>query len=174
MGQGDDGITFFVDEMIPPLRATTLLAVRGNAIRFFERGTDDATILEAAEQSGGIVVTGDRWFYDQVHSRSPNRPSRFRRAGVIRIPGAWREAEPLLGEWLPVIEAAYRVLQDRADTRLVVAFEPGQARIVIDNDPDPTTLQRLRRAGAPLRCGPTAPARLDRAGLWWGTPRGLP
>jgi len=142
-----DGIPFFVDEMVPPLRAATLLGVRGNTLRHFERGTEDRAILDEAEASGGVVVTADRWFYDQVHSRLPHRPSRLRRAGVVRIPGVRRVAEPLLAEWLPVIEAAYRVAQGRADRRVVIAFEPGQGRIVIDNDPDPTVAARLRGEG---------------------------
>lgn len=142
-------IIFYVDEMWPVPRVDTLLGRRGHEVRRPDRGEPDLSILTRAEQDGAVIVTGDAWFYRQLHPRRPGARSMYRRAGVVYLPGEWETAEPLIGEWLPVIEAAYRVMQDRTDKRLVVAFEPGQSRIVIDNDSDRTVVQRLRRAGIP-------------------------
>lgn len=142
-------IIFYVDEMWPVPRVDTLLGHRGHEVRRPFRGEPDRSILTRAEAEGGVVVTGDAWFFRQLHPRHPGARSTYRRAGVVYFPGEWEAAEPLLGEWLPVIEAAYAVIQGRSDKRLVVAFEPGQSRIVIDNDPDPTVVRRLRRADIP-------------------------
>lgn len=142
-----DPIEFFVDEMLPVQRMTTLIRGRGHLLRQVDLSEKDPAILRTAEAVGAVVITSDRYFYKQLHLRPPLWRSDFRRAGVVLIPGEWNTAEPLIAEWLPVIEVAYRVLQDREDKRLVVSFEPRLFRLVIDSDPDPTTVRRLRLAG---------------------------
>ena len=141
------GIEFFVDEMLPIRRMATFIEGRGHILRQVTLKEKDPAILRTAEGVGAVVVTSDRYFCQQIHPRAPGRRSAFRRAGIVLIPGEWEAAEPLIGEWMPVIEAAHRVLQGRADKRLVFAFEPGQSRIVIDNDPDLTVVTRLRHLG---------------------------
>jgi hypothetical protein len=115
-------IHFHVDEQLPPINVRALLLPRGHVITRVRLGTDDPTILSRAEEAGAVILSADHWFYTQLRRQSGRDLGKYRRAGVVRVLGEWGPAERQLGEWLPLIECAYDLMQLREDKRLVVEF----------------------------------------------------
>ena len=120
MADGPAAILFFVDEMLPARQVRALLTERGHTAAPVTLTERDPAILAAAEEAGAVVLSSDHWFYGQLRRGSKERRARFHRAGTVRLPGEWDVARRQLAEWMPVIEAAFRVVQRRDDKRLVI------------------------------------------------------
>jgi hypothetical protein len=120
---------FFADEHIRLIDARAILEPRGHTLRPVVIAEEDFTILEASEEEGAVILTADRWFYTQLRRTGRIRTA-YQRASVIRIPGEWRVAAPLLRYWLPLIEVAYDQVQQTRDKRLVVEIR--SSTILID------------------------------------------
>lgn len=64
----------------------------------------DAEILTTAEEIGGIIVTADTWFLEELFRFPPGHRNCFRAAGVVQLPGTWAAARLRLMTYLPIVE----------------------------------------------------------------------
>jgi hypothetical protein len=124
-------ILFYVDEHIPVLEIRRIL--RDHLVEFPDLGTKDPAILEVAEQAGAIILTSDRWFYNQIR-RDPYADKlrgRFTNAGVVLLAGEWAIARKQITTWLPLIETVVEMQRQKDDRRVVIRFK-GDAMIYVD------------------------------------------
>jgi PHD/YefM family antitoxin component YafN of YafNO toxin-antitoxin module len=120
---------FYADEHLRFDAAQTIVAARGHSLVRVLVTEKDPMILAAAERDAAVILTADKWFHTQLR-RTGHIRSIYRRAGVIRVLGEWPAAAILLREWLPLIEVAYDLMQQKPDKRLVV--EMRSSTILID------------------------------------------
>jgi hypothetical protein len=120
---------FHADEHIDHREAQEFLGARGHVVVRVRIGAKDPTVLTTADRNHAILLTADKWIYTQLR-RLDHVHSIYRHAGVIRVPGEWPEAATRLRYWLPLIEAAYDLMQDQRDKRLVVEIR--SSTILID------------------------------------------
>jgi hypothetical protein len=114
------GIHFFVDEQLPTVHVRPIFGSRGHRVTPVKLKTADAEIIDDVERAGAVILTADHWFYTQLRRRPSRAAGRWTLAGVVKVLGEWPAAERQLREWLPLIEVAYHVLQQRPDKRLMV------------------------------------------------------
>jgi hypothetical protein len=120
---------FLADEHVEFDEARDILGSRGHILQRGKPRDEDLVLLAAAERDGAIMLTADRWFYTQLR-RVGHVRSIYRRAGVVRLPGEWAAAAAALRYWLPLIEVAYELMQEKRDKRLVVEIR--SSTILID------------------------------------------
>jgi predicted nuclease of predicted toxin-antitoxin system len=120
-------IPFIVDECLPADLFSQQLVPRGHTVISLAIKTKDPSILEHAEATGSVVVTADRWFYDQLRKANTNPRRKYRRAGVILVPGSMgKPVVTLLMNQVDFIEAQYTAAQLKADQRVVVWLQATQ------------------------------------------------
>lgn len=111
-------IEFFVDEHLPVRSLSSILSARGHRVTPVQVGFKDPAIVVTAEQLGAVIITADTWFLKQLYRLPAEHRRRFTRAGVVQVPGAWDIARPRIVEYLPVIEAIYRLRRGQERARI--------------------------------------------------------
>ncbi len=123
------GIHFFVDEHVPVYNFEALVSHRGHRITPVQISFKDPAILRSAEEVGAVVVTADVWFLRELYRLPHNHRYRFRRAGVVQLPGEWGIARPKIEEYLPMIELIWRQRQEQANARMGIDLSGTEIRI---------------------------------------------
>lgn len=123
-------ILFYLDEHLPSHALTAILSQRGHQASSVTVGFKDPAILRIAEQLGAIVITADTWFLKELFRHPPSHQQGFRRAGVIQVSGEWSQARARLLEYLPVIEAVYRVRLLQPGRPLGINLSTREVRII--------------------------------------------
>lgn len=82
-------------------------------------GTQDVEILHSAENQGAIVITSDVWFLKELFRLPATDRKCFTRAGVVQVPGEWEKVQGRLTEYLPLIEAVYRITRGRSGNQRI-------------------------------------------------------
>ncbi len=123
-------ILFYLDEHLPSHALTTILTSRGHHASSVTVGFKDPAILRIAEQEGAIVITADTWFLRELFRHPHGHKQGFRRAGVIQVSGLWDQARRRLIEYLPIIEAVYRVRAAQPDRPLGINLSTREIRII--------------------------------------------
>jgi hypothetical protein len=127
MGAGD-GIVFFVDEHFPERQMRSILAP--HVMTAVQIRALDQEILRTAELQSAIVITADKWFLKELYRYPPGHRHCFARAGVIQLPGEWDRARQRLADYLPVIEAVFRLRRSATiDQRIGIDLSQAQIRI---------------------------------------------
>lgn len=122
-------ILFYVDENQPVAGVSDILVPRGHQVVAVQVGERDPAILWTAEEAGAVIITADTWFLEELYGIQRKRPSPFRRAGVVLVPGTWDRAEPRLRSFLWLIESAYASRRGLADLRIGINLALGQVRV---------------------------------------------
>lgn len=122
-------IRFLVDEHLPVDRLRSILEPRGHSVTPVDLSSKDAEILTTAEAIGGIVVTADTWFLEELFRFPPGHRNCFRAAGVIQVPGTWAAARVRLTTYLPVIEVLAEVRRAQRDRRVAIDLSRRVIRI---------------------------------------------
>lgn len=110
-------ISFMVDEHFPQSAMRGILV--GHALNFVTIAAKDQEILRSAEINAQVVLTSDTWFLKELYRLPFGHARCFREAGVIQLPGEWDKAARRLQQYLPVIDAVYRLSQARPDDHRV-------------------------------------------------------
>jgi hypothetical protein len=112
-------LVFLLDENQFGTAIPRIVGSRGHVVRNVRPEEDDQRILARAEDLAALVVTADRWFVQELFRLPSNhRRNRFRRAGVVQVPGTAKIAALRLEEFLPVIEAVCHICGSRIDQRI--------------------------------------------------------
>lgn len=125
-----DPITFYVDENLPVRLVSAILTDYGHRVEAVQVGFRDQAILATAERNQAVIITADVWFLRELFRYPTRHHRRLKEAGVIQVPGDWSRAEPLISEYLPVIEAICRLRRAQADHRVGVDLTKEQIRII--------------------------------------------
>jgi hypothetical protein len=90
----------------------------------FGAGTPDRVIARAASEMGAVVVTYDR-DYRQLAGWTTKPPNtRYPGMGLIVLSGPEPMGVDLVRRFLPMIEAAWDLVQGSSDPRLLVELSP--------------------------------------------------
>jgi hypothetical protein len=122
-------LIFYVDENLPVRSVSAILTSRGHQVMPVQVGFKDQAILVTAEQVGAIIVTADVWFLRELFRLPSSHHRRYRRAGIVQVPGDWGLARPLIEEYLPIIEVTCAVRSTQVDNRIGVDLSKGDIRI---------------------------------------------
>ena len=122
-------IRFLVDEHLPIDRLRLILEPRGHSVTPVDLSSKDTEILATAEEIGGIVVTADTWFLEELFRFPPGHRNCFRAVGVIQLPGTWAAARLRLTTYLPVTEVLAEVRIAQADRRVAIDLSHRVIRI---------------------------------------------
>jgi hypothetical protein len=122
-------IHFFIDENQPVRQLRAILEHRGHRVTPVQVGFKDPAILIAAEQEEAVIVTADKWFLTELFRFPAEHRRRYRKAGVVLVPGEWEAAQPRLVDNLLVIEAVYQVRLERDDRRMGINLSRAEIRI---------------------------------------------
>lgn len=111
-------IQFFTDEHLPVKRLGRILTANGHSAQSVQVAIKDPSIIVTAEEVGAIIITADTWFLKELFKHPRDHPQRFRRAGVIQIPGEWGLAEQRITANMPLIEVAWQLRIGKSDLRV--------------------------------------------------------
>jgi hypothetical protein len=128
MGSGVT-LRFLIDEHLPVGQLRGILEPRGHAVTPVTVGVKDAEILATAEEIGGIVMTADAWFLEELFRFPPGHRNCFRAAGVIQLPGTWVAARLRLTGYLPIIEVLAELRNSQPDRRVAIDLSRRVIRI---------------------------------------------
>ena len=116
-----------VDENAPDAIADFFIAQGYTAYLVRDRfgaGTPDRVIARAASEMGAVVVTYDR-DYRQLAGWTAKPPNtRYPGMGLIILSGPEPMGADLVRRFLPMIEAAWDLVQGSSDPRLLVELSP--------------------------------------------------
>jgi hypothetical protein len=136
-------IDFFVDEHLPARLLDAILTARGHRVTPVQIGFKDTAILVTAEQTGAVIITADTWFLTELYRLPAGHKNRYRRAGVVQVPGEWGTARQRITDYLPVIEHVYRLRREQEDLRVGVDLSGTTIRIL---EAKPSPASGTRRA----------------------------
>jgi hypothetical protein len=117
----------FIDENAPDAVADFFIRQGYTAYLVRDRfgaGTPDRVIARAASEMGAVVVTYDR-DYRQLAGWTTKPPNtRYPGMGLIVLSGPEPMGVDLVRRFLPMIEAAWDLVQGTSDPRLLVELSP--------------------------------------------------
>lgn len=140
-------IHFFLDEHLPAHTLVPILTARHHDATPVQVGFKDPAILVTADQVGAVILTADAWFLRELFRFPSGHRQRFSRAGVVQVPGEWSTARRRIVDYLPVVEAVYRMRQQHPDRRLGIDLSGATVRIVEPEPPAPRAVPRNPRSG---------------------------
>jgi hypothetical protein len=106
-----------------------ILEERGHLVAPVQVAVEDQAILAAAEQTGGIIITADKWFVRELFRFPAGHPASLRKAGVVQVPGTWTMARLRLVTYLPVIEVILDLRRAEPDRRFAIDLSRAEIRI---------------------------------------------
>jgi hypothetical protein len=122
-------IPFLVDEHLPIRFLLPILESRGHRATLVQVTSEDPEILSTAENTGGLVVTADHWFLNELFRYPVGHRKCYKRAGVIQVPGTWSAARLRLITYLPVIEFLSMLRSEQPDRRVAIDLSQREMRI---------------------------------------------
>lgn len=140
-----DPISFFIDEHLPARSLGEILAARGHRATPVQIGFKDPAILVTAEREQAVIITADTWFLRELYRLPRGHKNRFRRAGVVQVPGEWDNARRRIVDYLEVIEIVYRLRQGQEDGRLGINLNAAAVRIEEAKDMPPSPPPRVSK-----------------------------
>jgi hypothetical protein len=119
----DRGISFIADEHLRLLILKPLLEERGHLVERLDLAAKDPEILLTAEERGSVILSADkRYFWNQLAHNQKAR-EQYQKAGLVMLPGEWSSALPLIREFIPLIEATFRISRARSCQRFAIKIQ---------------------------------------------------
>ena len=125
-------LAFLVDENLGLFAFRQLLGERGHTAERLPVAEKDPPILSHAEERGLLIVTADKWFVNELKRQWKSGVVRYRRVGVIQVPGeSTILAQALMRRHLPLIEFAVRIAEETGHL-FACELKPGGAHFFTD------------------------------------------